>query len=68
MAFAVREFLDLVERGLGDDPEMPIDVKEYAAQESLDERTAYRHIKYYRALMRAFREEGLVIRVRRRKT
>ena len=66
MALPIREFLDLVEQGLGKDPEMPIDVSAYAERVSLDQRTAYRHINHYRALMRALREDGLEIRVRKK--
>lgn len=66
MALPIREFLDLVQQGLGKDPEMPIDINAYAERVSLDPRTAYRHINHYRALMRSFREEGLEIRVRKK--
>jgi hypothetical protein len=65
MAIPVREFLDLVRQGLGKDPEMPIDVNAYAEKVSIDPRTAYRHIRHYRALIRSLREEGLEIHVRK---
>lgn len=65
MSIPIREFLSLIQKGLGDDPEMPVDIGEYADRSSLNPRTAYRYVNHCRAVIRSLREEGMKVSVRK---
>lgn len=65
MSIPIQEFLNLIQRGLGDDPEMPVDIGAYAERSSLHPRTAYRYVNHCRAVIRSLREEGMKVTVRK---
>jgi len=60
----IQEFLALVEQGLGKDPDMIVDVVEYARLRQIDPRTAYRHLRHYRKAAREMKDRKVDVRVK----